>query len=492
MKRYFFKIYLIAVALIASASAISAGNVRLHGVAPDYAGYHIEIYRYADYITHIRELVGVMMVDSVGSFDYSFEADSVEYIFLDLSSYHAHLFVEAGINYEVILPPFRLRPDADRFNPFYKPEDIELGISNDKSQLNEAIRNYDLFFNAHYHSNAVDMVRSRNTRKADELIAQSDSVARLQKCNHPYFKEYVKYREVQIYATPRLRSASAVIQQKFAHEAVAYSVPSYWDALGLIGQSFISSHVRTKQGATLKKVLGNRPLSFADISNALLADTIFANNEMREAFILKGIYDGYYTGYFSSGLSDTLLTTATEQAVGQHSKKIALDILQKKNRLKPGTMAPDFTLLGADGKEHSLSELRGKFVYLAFMHTQNYSCLKEMPALSGIQRHYKRDMYVVGIMTDEESNQIGSYSNNKKIEWLMLSYNIMQNVVLDYGVETMPSYFLIDPEGRISLSPAPSPSENFEQTINSVMKRYKSESLRRRPEKEKTIYDIVR
>lgn len=492
MKNIYYKILLALSATLFSGHIGNAINtVRLHGVAEDYSGYHIEIYRYADYITRMRELIGVVMVDSVGAFDYTFESDNVEYVFLDLSSYRAHVFTEPGTDYEVALPPFRPRPDADRFNPFYQPEDIELGIINSTGCLNEAIRNYDQYFNSQYHRNAVDMVRSRNIQKADEIIALCDSVAHKQKCEHPYFKEYVKYREAQIYATPRLRSVRTVIQQKFAHSDVAYSVPSYWDALSLIGQSFIASHIRTKHGSHLKKALGYQPISFADLSDAMLNDTVFVNAELRETILLKGIYDGYYTGYFGSGITDTLLITATNQAVCSQTKKIAFDILQKKNRLKPGTMAPDFVLLDTEGKERSLSAMRGKFVYLAFMHTQNYSCMKDMPALSGIQRKYKRDMIVVGIMTDEESNKLDNYFGKKKIEWTMLSYNIMQSVVLDYGVESLPSYFIIDPDGRIAVSPAPAPTENFESVIASEMKRYKSEKLRRRPQKENTIYDIV-
>lgn len=477
--------------LLFAAFNSTKATVRLHGVAEDYAGYHLEIYKYADYITRMRELVGVVMVDSIGQFDYSFDVDDVTYVFLDLSSYRAHIYMEPNTEYEVALPPFRPRPDADRFNPFYQPEDIELGIINSTGCLNEAIRNYDLFFNSVYHKNAVEMVRGRNIRKADELTSLCDSVAQLQHCDHPYFQKYVKYRSAQIYATPRLRSTRTVIAQKFANEDVAYEIPSYWDALGLVGQSFIASYSRMKIGDHLKKVLEYNPPTFADFSDALLNDTVFNNDNMREAFLLKGIYDAYYTGFFGSGLTDTLLITATNQAVSQSSKKIAFDILQKKNKLKPGTKAPEFVLLDVNGKEHSLSEMRGKFVYLAFMHTQNYTCMKDIPALSGIQRKYKRDMIVVGIMTDEESDKLGTYFAKKKIEWTMLSYNYMQSVVLDYGVESLPTYFVIDPEGRIAISPAPAPSDNFEAAIAGEIKKYKREVQRKNPTKSKSIYDMV-
>lgn len=33
---------------------------------------------------------------------------------------------------------------------------------------------------------------------------------------------------------------------------------------------------------------------------------------------------------------------------------------QAENELKPGDMAPDFTLQGSDGKTYTLSEFRGK------------------------------------------------------------------------------------------------------------------------------------
>ena len=125
MKNIYYKILFALSTILFSGHIGNATNtVRLHGVAEDYSGYHIEIYRYADYITRMRELIGVVMVDSVGAFDYTFESDNVEYVFLDLSSYRAHVFTEPGTDYEVALPPFRPRPDADRFNPFYQPEDI--------------------------------------------------------------------------------------------------------------------------------------------------------------------------------------------------------------------------------------------------------------------------------------------------------------------------------------------------------------------------------
>jgi hypothetical protein len=50
----------------------------------------------------------------------------------------------------------------------------------------------------------------------------------------------------------------------------------------------------------------------------------------------------------------------------------------------------------------------------------------------------------------------------KGYEWQLLSYRDQKSVISEYKVRTYPSYYLIDPEGNLSMSPAASPAENFE------------------------------
>jgi peroxiredoxin Q/BCP len=61
-----------------------------------------------------------------------------------------------------------------------------------------------------------------------------------------------------------------------------------------------------------------------------------------------------------SRISRSLLTTALALVcvLGCKSKS--------SSQLKPGDQAPDFSLPGTDGKTYSLSQLRGKYVVLAW------------------------------------------------------------------------------------------------------------------------------
>lgn len=481
----------ILIFLLTALAHIATATVRIYGNAPEYAGYNLELYRYADYITHNRELVTVLSIDSIGRFDREIELDQTTYAFLELGTYMAYIYLEPNMEYEIALPPFSPRPDADRFNPYYQPELVELGIRNQTSCLNESIRNFDYYFNSHYHPAAPSLVRLRNVRLADRIIANCDSIARLQNCDNDYFQQYVRFKNAQTYATPRLRSVRNVLNRRFASEETAYNQPAYWEAFGLIGQNFIASYVATRSGLELKTALTKRPLSFNDLSEALKKDTVFENDALRETLVLKGIYDGYYTNYLADGLTDSLLISATHQAVREETKMIALNILNKKNKLRVGTKAPDFVLLDMQGREHKLSDLQGKFVYLAFLHTDNYACVKDFPALSSLQRKYRNDLIVVGIMTNEETDKLDGYFKTKKVEWTILSYNYMQTVVLNYGIQTLPSYFIIDPDGKIARSPAPAPTEDIQKAIAECMLDYKRASLKRNPQEMKDIYKLA-
>ncbi|MBP5364710.1 MAG: TlpA family protein disulfide reductase [Bacteroidales bacterium] len=482
-------VILLFAALVSFFGTISAEEVRLRGMAPDYAGLNIEIERYADFVTHQKQTLSVLKVNDEGRFDCGFDLGEITYAFLELGSFRAYIYLEPGTSYEVVLPPFAPRPDADRFNPFFVPEVIELGIVNETGCLNEAIRNYDLFFNEIYNQNAIRMVRLRDRKLADALIARSDSVALAQQCDNEYFKQYVHYRNVQIYATPRLQAYRSVLSTSFVQSDVAYNVPSYWDALDLIGRNFVSTFMRTKYG---RKMAADVKI-YSEIEEAVKKDSLFGDNQkFREALILKGIYDDFYSDFLTSGQTDTLLATASNQLKHSENIELALNMLAKKNRLKIGTEAPDFTLFDMEGNEVSLHDFKNKFVYLAFLHTQNFACAKDIPALSGLSRKYRNDMVVVGIMTDEDVDNLPKFVSKRKINWTVLSFSLMQSVMLDYSVESLPAYFLVDPEGKIALTSAPAPSESVEKALSTEIKRYRTEYLKRNPQKPRDIYDAVR
>ncbi len=478
--------------LCVSISAQEKREVRLYGDAPQYAGFNVNVDTYADYITHLAKTLVTLRIDNNGHFDEVFELDDVAYVYVDLGALRATAFLRPGVDYQIVMPPFIARTDADRFNPFFIPEEVELGIANEMDAFNESMRNYNSAFGDTFHVEAVQLVRTHNRAVADSLIAHFDAIAEAQNCDDAFFRKYVFYRDASIYAMPRLRSVRNVTKSYFAGRNVEFAVPSYWEAFDLIYKDFLTDYVRSRGGRQLASTMTNPRFSFVDLRSALLTDSLYSDTIFCETLLLKSLYDGAYSGRFSESRVDSLLVNAYLSASCQATKNLARNILAKRNHLKPGTLAPDFTLLDTKGNEVSLSNYRGKFVYLGFFHTQNYQCLKDFPGLSGMEKKYRRDVVVVGIMTDEESDKLDLFFDKRRMEWKVVSFTAQQSVVLDYQISSLPAYYLIDPDGLIALANAPGPDENIEKVIADQMLKYRRSKMKETPDGVRDIYDIVR
>ncbi|MDO4461363.1 MAG: TlpA disulfide reductase family protein [Bacteroidia bacterium] len=498
MKHIIISILAIITLLPALNAQIADANVRLHGRALQYAGFHIEVFVYKDFITKDKVAIGVLDVDDNGNFDciVDLQQNGVKYAFMDLGAYKAYIYLESGKDYHLVLPPFKPRPDADRFNPFYQQEPIEAGIVNEPSRLNIAIREFDGWWQNQYASNIARLARYNDRKLADKLVQRCDSMASTLNCKVQFFKDYVHYRKAQLYATPRMGNVRGIISKFYSqNKKSVVDMPPYWQTLQMICPNFLTSiGIYTNAKDKCRAELRSPNASFSSICAALQTDTAYAKRAVSENLLIMGIYDGYYSQEISESFVDLLLNGAISQNTHQDTKLIAQNIIDKKNHLHPGTEAPSFTLMDMRGKEVSLSSLKGRWVYIGFLHSQNFAAVKDMAALDAMQTKYQKDIQVVGIFTDEKSDQLAARMKNAKHNWLPLTYVTQQSILSEYNVVALPTYYLIDPDGRISLSPAPSPTEKLEQAIANQMISYKRE-LAKRPKQRnqaKSIYDIAR
>ncbi len=480
----------------------SAQVVRLHGTATQYAGLNINLETNADYITHLSRTLVTILIDDNGNFDESFNIDRITYAYFNIGAIRAGIYLSPDADYEIVMPPYIPKADADRFNPFFIPEEVELGIvsNNNNHNLNESLRNYNSAFDDAYHVEAVNIVRTHNRVAADSLITNFDSVAKSQNCQSDFFDNYVFYRDAQISALPRLRATRAITRDFFRGRNIEFANPAYWEAFDLVYRDFLPEYIRSKAGRELLGVMQQPAFTFDQMRDALMQDTLFnstaSDHELNtlfcETLLLKSIYDGSYSGKYSDTKIDSLLVGAYLSTTSQEIRNIARNILEKRNHLKPGTLAPDFTLLDTKGNEVKLSSYRGRFVYLGFFHTQNYQCLKDFPALSGVEKKYKGDVVVVGIMTDEDADKLDDFFDKRKMEWKALSFTAQQSVVIDYQISSVPAYYLIDPDGKIAIANAPGPDESVEVVIADQMQKYNHNRMNKSNDNVRTIYDIVR
>ena len=111
----------------------------------------------------------------------------------------------------------------------------------------------------------------------------------------------------------------------------------------------------------------------------------------------------------------------------------------------------DFELTGLDGKQHRLSDYRGKWVLVNFWATWCPPCLEEMPELELFHSNHKdNDAVVLGLNMED----IPTEKLTKFVEQQFVSYPILLirgRFNEPFGrVPALPTSFLVSPDGEVA------------------------------------------
>lgn len=122
---------------------------------------------------------------------------------------------------------------------------------------------------------------------------------------------------------------------------------------------------------------------------------------------------------------------------------------QPAGSLETGRTAPDFTLKSLDGDSVSLSQFRGKVVFLNFWASWCPPCRAEMPAMNRLNEVFSdRDFVMLAVNTEQDKGAVEDFLSRHPHDFTVLldPRGTVQNL---YQVFRFPETFLIDKEGRI-------------------------------------------
>jgi len=110
---------------------------------------------------------------------------------------------------------------------------------------------------------------------------------------------------------------------------------------------------------------------------------------------------------------------------------------------------PDFTLLDIDGKQHRLSDYRGKWVVVNYWATWCPPCLEEIPELVDFhERHKDTDAVVLGVNLE----QVAPEKLRQFVEEYFVSYPVLPgkpSMDTVGPVRGLPTTYLVAPDGRL-------------------------------------------
>lgn len=164
-----------------------------------------------------------------------------------------------------------------------------------------------------------------------------------------------------------------------------------------------------------------------------------------------------------SGL-DEKLVSILKPSIAQESMMLMQYYNQKAAAKKvEGTSAPSFDYENHKGGKTKLEDLRGKYVYIDVWATWCGPCRAEIPHLKKVEEKYhgKNIEFVsISVDTDKDYDKWKKFVTEKQLGGIQLfaDKNWNSDFIKAFGINSIPRFLLIDPNGNVVKADAPRPS----------------------------------
>ena len=127
---------------------------------------------------------------------------------------------------------------------------------------------------------------------------------------------------------------------------------------------------------------------------------------------------------------------------------------------RPGKPSPEISAVDIDGKQWTLADFRGKYVYIDMWATWCAPCRREMPYLKDLEEKFKDAQIVfLGLSTDSDKSKWEAMVRKGEMTGVQLYLGPQSAFQKAYQIDGIPRFILLDKEGKIINNNMSRPSE---------------------------------
>lgn len=432
-------------------------QVVIKGDAPFYKGKEIGVYVFDDLISNKEIKKGDALVGADGNFSFTISIPETQKIFLQIDKQRSYLFAEPAKQYSVHFP----QPDSINHVNSNIITDVGLYfLDKDSTELNNMIIDFNNRVDAFWMKYYTLFVMGRGRSKLDSFA--NATMAHYANNPNQYFKKHVQYSLASL--TYGVSTGKKNMEQTFfVNKPVLYHNYEYMGLFNAMFKQYIHKAAYDKIGGPLVDAIVNKPSYDEVMEQLLIYNPSLKSDTLRELVLLKSLPDFYYMPDVNRDNAIVILEQLKQKTKSDYHKKIAENIISSFKKLEAGKAAPNFTLKDKNGKVVSLADFKGKYVYLDFWATWCVPCLQEMKVVPELHKAFAGKIVFISISIDEDVERMKKFlEKNPKYEWIFLH---MGNTTVkdDYEIRSVPSYFLVGPDGNFVQSPAERPSGTIEE-----------------------------
>ncbi len=367
----------------------------------------------------------------------------------------------------------------------YSDEDNTWIIEEDLSGINTTLRSVDStladvnHLKQHYDGDResalhwMHLGRSKNRdgaaakiEKAVRKIKKSDIANSYQQ---EIFYHLLPYQLVRRFKKDNLADYVSYINVIFLDTDLTYNLPFVAEALKFTYGYSLRQFFMLEEHYSSESAIAESAFAF---NNADSVISEIQNPDLQQLAFLS-LIDSYYHSHNSDislidkNIPEELekITISTEELfIKEYANYLLNDIV----RLSPGATAPNFTLTSYQGDSVSLSDLRGKYVYLDFWFSRCGPCIKAMEELRSTYSSYGSDIVFVSINGYDDFELGKKVADEHKFIGLKLHAGKDHPILRKYNVNYWPTYYLISPDGKILYEPTGYYEQEYERVMEYI------------------------
>ena len=420
---------------------------------------------YNDMLTYEQTLVYETKSDNDGNFLIEADVEDVVMAQIAVNLERVDLLIKPDASYELEI----VIPEQKNEVSYFERESPTLKIIN--------INDDELYTQYHVSNMIIDdfLYENFNQIYRNRRLSLLDSLELVIKRNIPqiksdFVKDNIRYRKAAIQMVVNNDNGKKVINQYFNKQDVQYPNPAYMNLFHEIFANYLAS--RQFGASDLRYMLYqdyDRFMSYLKEKDVFLAE----NQNLAELIVAYNLKRMFYELQDDRKVILEKLKSIGQNTKNQKNKDIVNDILKQIDRLSFNSEAPDFSLNDRNGNLVKLADFKENMLLVQFVNKVSAMTDYQFELLKDFSNQWQDTIQIVTIATKESFDDFEKLFEEKNYKWKLL--NLENEILLleKYQIKTYPDYVIIGKNGKIGMSPAPSPEQYLDFHVRRLYKYYK-------------------
>ncbi len=464
MKRF----TLLSIALIFIVnSAVCQKNITIKGTSENGRGRKVELTKYSDLISKTEVILDTARIGEDGTFDVRCYTNYPMLVTLQIENYAQSFYVEPAREYQVYIPRFDWNLDESR-NVFFDPETLPLVFRNvPPNDINLQIDSIDRVISDFVEENSVYF-----DQRFRPTAAYFDSLVKVvnRKCpdgESEFVNRYKVYQLAEMKYALKFDSRKSLVERYIRNQPILYYDENYMSLFTTLYANSISKGTKDIPVYRLAHWVYN--LDLDTYLDSIGMDPLLRHEQVRELAALQALQESYYNfRYYDAEMVVKMIEKLANRTKFPDHKIIAQHILDGIDQRDEGGRVMTFSLPDVEKNMVSLSDMKGKWVYIAFVRVNDAASLAEIETMAHFKDTVKMmnpNVEFVTIACDREFQKMFHFLKNSKhgdrYNWTWLHYNGNYDLLRHYQITSYPWFVLINPQGEIQYDITPAPSTGF-------------------------------